>query len=263
MSTPEPSRRRELLASLTQLLNGRGLTLAPTDDPRRFRISGPSVRELLISPDNVFATILRDGDEGILAPWIDAILAGPGGLPPYLVARSGLRITLEPSDSEFGASLHSPLTPAIAEVLAYTDPEERRITWLSAASLDLWHASTTDVEEAARANMDKLLGEAELVVEEVRGKRLAMLTTDSAFKASLLRAPSLRSVVEPVIGWPVCAVAPCRDFLYLFSEADAEELIPMLAVVVSREFESSGYPLSAEVLKVSDEGVLALGVYED
>ena len=253
--------RRQLLDALRALLNRRGLVLEPTDDVGRFKVSGPSLSELLISPDNVFREISRTGDVSALETWVTEILSGPGGLPPYLVARSGLRITLEPASTDFGPSLHSPITPAIAEVLAWTDPEERRITWLSAASLDLWHASASDVEEAARANMDRLLGEAELLVEQVRGRTLGMLSTESVFKASLLRAPSLRDLVEPKLGWPLCAVAPCRDFLYLFAESDKEELIPMLAAVVTQEYDKSAYPLSPEVLRVSDEGVLALGSY--
>jgi hypothetical protein len=32
---------------------------------------------------------------------------------------------------------------------------------------------------------------------------------------------------------------------------------------VTQEFETSGYPLSPEVLRISDEGVLALGAYGD
>jgi hypothetical protein len=253
MPDTPPLERRQLLDALRDHLNRRGLVLAPTDDASRFRVSGPAVSELLISPDNIFRDVQRDGDLSALSAWVDELLAGPGGLPPYLVALSGLRITLEPARSDFGPSLCSQLTPGIAEVLA----------WLSAASLDLWHASAADVEQAARANMDRLLASAELVVEEVRGCTLAMLSIDSAFKASLLRAPSLRARVEPSLGWPICAVAPCRDFLYLFPEADQQTLIPMLAAVVTQEFETSGYPLSPEVLRISDEGVLALGAYGD
>jgi len=256
-----PTGRKALLDQLRALLNRRGLTLSPAEDAGRYRVAGPAIAELLISPENIFSEVERTGDAELLGRWLDELLSGPGGLPPYLVARSGLRITLEPATTDFGPSLHSPLTPGTHEVIAWTDPDERRITWLSAASLDLWHARPDDVEEAARANMDRLLGEAELVVEDVRGCKLGMLSIDSVFKASLLRAPSLRSVVEPALGWPVCAVAPCRDFLYLFPDADKETLIPMLAVVVTREYESSGYPLTAEVLRVSDEGIVALGAY--
>ncbi len=264
MSKPDPAAltgRKALLDQLRALLNRRGLTLAPAEDAGRYRVAGPSISELLISPENVFSEVERTGDRELLARWVDEVLSGPGGLPPYLVARSGLRISLEPATTDFGPTLHSPLTPGMHEVLAWTDPEERRITWLSAASLDLWHARPDDVEEAARANMDTLLRETELVVEEVRGCKLGMLSIDSVFKASLLRAPSLRQLVEPTLGWPVCAVAPCRDFLYLFPDADKETLIPMLAVVVTREYEASGYPLTAEVLRVSDEGIVALGAY--
>jgi len=261
MPEPESTDRRDLLSTLRDLLNRRGLVLSPTEDAGRFSVSGGGINELLLSPDNIFREVVRTGDRTELTRWLDAILAGPGGLPPYLVARSGLRITLEPATTAFGPSLASQLTPAVAEVLAWTDPLERRITWLSAASLDLWHASAADVEEAARLNMDKLLQQAELVIEPVRGCKLGMLQIDSAFKASLLRAPSLRAVVEPELGWPVCAVAPCRDFLYLFSDTDKNQLITALAAVVTQEFETSAYPLTAEVLQVSDAGITALGSY--
>lgn len=254
--------RAQLLDRLRELLNRRGFVLDPTGDPNRFAVRGPGVNELLISPDNIFQEVQRDGDVEALSRWVEGLLMGPGALPPYLVARSGLRIALEPSRTDFGSALHSQLTPSMSEVLVYTDPQERRITWLSGASLDLWHADPAEVEEVARTNMDTLLRSAELAVEAVRGARLGILQLDSVFKAALLRAPSLREVVEPDLGWPVCAVAPCRDFLYLFREEDLQGLVPLLAAIVTQEYETSGYPLTPEVLRVSDEGVLALGSYE-
>ena len=259
MSTPD---RSELLAILQTGLNRRGLVLEPADAPGRYSVSGVGLRSLIISPDNIFAEVARDGDPSIIDHWLDVVLAEPTALPPYLVARSGLRMALEPLGSEFGASIHADLTPSLAEVVCWTDPEERRITWISGVTLDLWQARLEDVIDAARAGLDRVLRTARLEVQEVRGMPLGMLDTDSVFKASLVLAPSLRATVEPTLGWPVCAVAPCRDFLYLFPDAHRDELIPVLAAVVTREFASSGYPLSAEVLQISDDGVLALGSYD-
>ena len=253
--------RKSLLALLRAGLNRRGLVLEPAEAPGRYVVTGPGLESLLISPDNIFTEIQRDGDPSILDGWLDAALAEPAALPPYLVARSGLRMSLEPASTEFGASIHAPLTPALAEVLCWTDPEERRITWITGATLDLWQARLDDVIEAARAGLDRVLRTASLEIQEVRGMPLGMLDTDSVFKASLVLAPSLKATVEPRLGWPVCAVAPCRDFLYLFRDADKDALIPLLAAVVTREYEGSGYALSTEVLRISDEGVLALGSY--
>lgn len=253
--------RKQLLARLRAGLNRRGLVMEPADAPGRYRVHGPGLKALVISPDNVFADALREQDAELVDSWLDVVLAEPTALPPYLVARSGLRMALEPANTDFGPSIHAQLTPALSEVLTWTDPEERRITWITGATLDLWQARLDDVIEAARAGLDRVLRTARLEIQEVRGVPLGMLDTDSVFKASLVMAPSLRATVEPQLGWPVCAVAPCRDFLYLFRDADRDTLIPLLAAVVTREFESSGYPLSAEVLRISDEGVLALGSY--
>ncbi len=253
--------RKALLSSVRTSLNRRGLVLEPADAPGRYRVTGPGVKALIISPDNVFAEVLRGGDPGLIEEWLDAALSAPAALPPYLVARSGLRMALEPASTDFGASIHAPLTPALAEVLCWTDPEERRITWITGATLDLWQARADDVLDAARAGLDRVLRSARLEVQQVRGMPLGMLDVDTVFKASLIRAPSLRATVEAELGWPVCAVAPCRDFLYLFPESARDAMIPLLAAVVTREFESSGYALSTEVLRVGDDGVLALGSY--
>ncbi len=258
MSTTD---RRALLSTLREGLNRRGLVLEPSDAPGRYKVVGPGVKALIISPDNIFADVQRDGDLSAIDRWLDAVLADPSALPPYLVARSGLRMALEPARTDFGPSIHAPLTPALAEVLCWTDPEERRITWITGATLDLWQARADDVIEAARAGLDRVLRSARLEVQQVRGLPLGMLDVDSVFKASLIRAPSFRAIVEEELGWPVCAVAPCRDFLYLFPDAVRDELIPLLAAVVTREYEGSGYPLSTEVLRISDDGVLALGSY--
>lgn len=253
--------RKALMSILRASLNRRGLVMEPTDAPGRYQVTGPGVKALILSPDTVFADAQREGDPSVIDRWVHALLAAPSALPPYLVARSGLRMALEPASTDFGASIHAPLTPALAEVLCWTDPEERRITWITGATLDLWQARADDVVEAARAGLDRVLRGARLEVQQVRGMPLGMLDVDSVFKASLIRAPSLRATVEPELGWPVCAVTPCRDFLYLFPEAARDDLIPLLAAVVTREFESSGYALSAEVLRIGDDGVLALGSY--
>jgi hypothetical protein len=46
---------------------------------------------------------------------------------------------------------------------------------------------------------------------------VAMLTTELLSNASLLLAPTLREMIEDVIGWPVLAVAPDRDFVYMWN----------------------------------------------
>jgi hypothetical protein len=87
---------------------------------------------------------------------------------------------------------------------------------------------------------------------------LGMLATDrTAFKAALLFSPHLKEVVAPVLGWPLFAVLPCRDFVYLLNQKD-RDLLGRMGHVAAREYDQSGYPLSLEVFEITDQGSRAV-----
>jgi hypothetical protein len=88
-----------------------------------------------------------------------------------------------------------------------------------------------------------------------------MLATELPSKASLLLAPALREVAEEVIGWPVLAVAPDRDFVFLWN-AGRRDLIAGMGGMVHREFGRAPYPLSMEVFQISDS-LRAIGAYAE
>jgi hypothetical protein len=84
-----------------------------------------------------------------------------------------------------------------------------------------------------------------------------MIPVDSPYKASTIFATAFKQLVEPALGWPVLVVLPCRDFVYVI--ADGSPLVGKFGSVVVNEFKNSGYPITTEVLRVSDEGIEALG----
>jgi len=211
-----------------------------------------------VSLENVARNITRDGDLSAIDHFVSVVATLPEDQPSWALAAARLRVSLEPSDSTLDGVVFRSLTKAICQVLTHTDADESRVSWVSHDLLGRWSVSESVAFAAALGNMDSLIATAPLEVSNADGVRLGMLATYSPFKASLLVAPSLRSIVEPALGWPVLAVAPCRDFLYLFSD---ETLIPRLGAVVVREYRDSGYPISTEVLRVSDEGVVALGSF--
>lgn len=186
-------------------------------------------------------------------------------LPGFLVGRSGLRLSLEGNHREFEDSVHRKLTAGTSSVLVWAPPDEEIIVWLRKKNLSEWLTEEVEATALAREGLDRLLAEVEVVPQIVDTQhKVALLQTDSIFKASLLLAPGLRSKVEPVLGWPVCAVAPCRDFVMLFRDGDLD-LIPKLAGIVAHEFEGDPHhSLTVEVLRVWDDGKIeALGSFAE
>jgi hypothetical protein len=188
-------------------------------------------------------------------------MAHAAGVPDgWFVARSGLRLLLTAQSRVVDDALHLPLSKDAAAALVHTGPDESLITFLRTGHLDTWHTDLQTAHNAALDGLDRVLAEAALEVGEARGYQLGMLSTHSPFKASLLLAPGLRAKVGSTLGWPLHAVAPCRDFLYLFEDVD---LVPLLANTVMHEFDGSAHPISAEVFRVSDEGLEAIGSYAE
>jgi hypothetical protein len=142
-------------------------------------------------------------------------------------------------------------------VLTLTDADQTKITWVTPSMCAEWGTSVEQVASAAFANQDRLLSEIELEVAEADGKALGMVPLESPYKASVIFAPSFRGFVEKVLGWPVIVVIPCRDFIYVI--ADKSPLLNRIGSVVVKEFQTSGYPITTEVLRISDDGIEALG----
>lgn len=56
-------------------------------------------------------------------------------------------------------------------------------------------------------------------------------------------------------------VIPARDFIFFLPEGD-NELLGRVGTVVVREYTQSGYPITTEVLRLSDDGIEAIGTYQ-
>lgn len=175
--------------------------------------------------------------------------------------KAGLRWSLEPLEIvKADALLHRTVSKQLVLVLAWTDPEEREVQWVSERHLTTWGVPEAEAWREAGDHMSALASGTTVEMNEVSGTPLVLLSTHSVFKASLVTAPNLKACVEMHLGWPVRAVVPCRDFVYLFP-ANADSLIPKLGGVVKREFSESAYPLSTEVFEISDAGLKALGAF--
>jgi hypothetical protein len=213
-----------------------------------------------VSLDNLARQFARDQDAERITRFVDVIVASTRPLPPWPEARAGIRFSAERSDNSFGDALRDTVSDSLCRVLSYAAPEETHFTWLAPHVLETWGVSREEVTRIAAGNMAELLRRIPIQVEPIDDHTLGFFSTDSPFKASLIFSPNLREVLTPVLGWPILAVIPCRDFAYLFPQTD-HELIPRLGQTVVREFKQSAYPISTEVFRINDTTIEAIGEF--
>src|SRR5262245_65626020 len=101
--------------------------------------------------------------------------------------------------------------------------------------LDGWNISLAQLETTASANLAAALAAAKVAHTDIGGVRLGIIETDLACKAALILAPNRREVVSATLGWPLFAVIPDRDFLYLWG-AQHRDFVHRIGGVVVREF---------------------------
>jgi len=145
-------------------------------------------------------------------------------------------------------------------VLVHLSSDGGLVTWVTRDILDSLQLSESEAGAKAFANLGRALSEATVELEEVDGVRLGLIGTSLPFKASLILAPNLQEVVGAMLGWPLMAVVPDRDFLYLW-EARHTDFVQRVGGVVVREFSQASYPISTEVYEITNEAIRAIGEF--
>lgn len=214
--------------------------------------------ELTVSIDNLVRNAVRDGSLSNVAGFVSRLV--PTLLPSWSAARSHVYWSLESSAHDLTNVVHETISPLVSRVLVWVPEDQSVVSWLGAAQLKKWKVKKAEVAKHAERNLDALLKNLAPEVSEIDGQRLGMIPIDGPLKASSLLAPGFRRFIAP-IGWPVLATAPCRDFVYVYPN-DAMALVQRTAPVVVREFKNSGYALSAEVWRIDDDGMTALGAFD-
>jgi hypothetical protein len=214
-----------------------------------------------VSLENVSRDFERDRDPDRVVTFVDTI-TNLLALPDWQEAEGRVRWQPEPSDHKFGDTLRDAVSDKVSLVLVYVDPSGTQIRWLTPADAEKWNKTRADLMAAAQKNMDRILRQTKVETAAVEEHQLGMLSNELvAFKAALLFCTNLKKAVEPVLGWPLFAVMPCRDFVYLLNQKD-EPLLGRMGQVVMREYQKSGYPISTEVFEITDQGIRAIGDFQ-
>src|SRR5262249_43907386 len=213
-----------------------------------------------VSLENVSRDFERDRDPDRIVTFVDSI-TNLLVLPDWQEARKRIRWQLEPSDHKFGDTLREAVSDQVSMVLVYADPSDTQIRWLTAVDAEKWNKRRADLMAAAQENMDRILRQTKIEMARIEEHQIGMLSNELvAFKAALLICPNFKEVVEPVLGWPLFAVMPRRDFVYLLNPKD-QPLLGRMKQVVMREHQKS-YPISTEVFEITDQGIHAIGDYQ-
>jgi hypothetical protein len=175
----------------------------------------------------------------------------------YVVWAHGAR----PKGHQDEAGYREPVSPGLDRVLVHADAAGALVRGMTARALAEMGLSAGTASQHAWSSLDTALAQAEQVTYPAPGgAALLSFATALPSKASLLLAPSLRTAVEGAVGWPVLAVAPDRDFVYVWN-AGHRDLIGRLGGVVIREHARAPYPLSAEIFEIGDS-IRAIGSYQ-
>jgi hypothetical protein len=248
--------RQLLLAEMA----ARGLEPEELEDGG-YRVAIGSMK-LTINLENNGREFDQTGDEDVIKHFVEAILQHGQMLPQsWESARRRVFLAAEPSDHDFGDTCRQDVSDQVALVLVYLAEPGEHIVWLTPRMLADLGVSRELAEVHAADNLARLLDETPIETTEVDGHRLGMLSTHSPLKATLIFARTLRARAEPLLGWPLFAVIPNRDFAYLIPES-AQELFPRVAQVVINEYTKRGYPLSTEVFRIDSEKVEAIGEFQ-
>lgn len=216
--------------------------------------------ELRVCLDNLAIQYETDQDPARIARFIDIAL-GTREPKTWESARPGLLFCLELTDYEERPPLRTSISEQADTVLVHYDDVSGHITWVTELMLASWGVSREEAETAATENLWAALFQAKLVVQDIDGVALGYLETHLPFKTALLLAPNLKDVVSAALGWPLWAIAPDRDFLYMW-DARHQEFAERVGAVTVREYTTAPYPLSTEIFQIDDEGLTAIGAFE-
>lgn len=216
---------------------------------------------VIVTLDNL-ARSLRAGDHDAVQRFADAVTStrtGHDATDTWDAARPSLYLAAETSALATDEFVSRPVSPGLIRVLVRIDAASWR--FVRPVDLERWGVPIEEALAAADDNLDAHLGDVEFEFRESGGARFGMVAGQSALKATLVFGRSLRERVEPVLGWPVLAVAPARDFMYLIRREGSDAILGGLGRVVTEEHSNSPYPITHELLEIGDDGVRALGSF--
>jgi uncharacterized protein YtpQ (UPF0354 family) len=213
----------------------------------------------LVSLENLQRDFASDGDVGRISRFVDAVIAS-SQVHEAELSIDQIYWSLEPNDYSERADYRVEMSDRVERVLVHLSSDGRLVTWITPTMLSSLGLSESEAGAKAFTNLSRALSEAKIETQNIDGIQLGFISTSLPFKASFILAPNLRDVAGTVLGWPLMAVVPDRDFLYLWA-AHHTNFVQRVGGVVVREYSQAAYPISTEVYEITDEKIRAIGEF--
>jgi hypothetical protein len=220
---------------------------------------------LRISLDNVRKSYQQDGTFDHLDNLIESIhsylMEVP--IPDWEEAKANVYVSLFPSSHDFADFINEPVTGDFNTYYLYHDGKQ--YTWLNKQQLEDWSIDEITFKKQVEVNMNTLLEASTIETMTLEnGATLAYFETEiEELKSALLLSRNLKEKISSILGWPIYSVLPVRDFCYMFSLQDKDILIDLLGATVVKEYNESGYEITKEIIEISDDGINAIGKYDE
>lgn len=236
-----------------------GFVVSNITEDERVRIAKKDF-ELTVSLDNLRKEFAHENDENVISEFAAAIASAGEEIPSWDVAKDKVFPSLFPSDYDYGEFVNFPVTEMFNTVFVYEEKMSKQ--WIDENQVEKWGIDNETLVRHANTNLDKEFEQVKLEIELIEGRKLGFLELgEETKKATFLLSKKLKDKVINELSWPIYAVIPVRDFVYLFSVEDSDFFIERVGGVVLQEYNESGYPITPEILKCTDEGIIAIGRY--
>jgi hypothetical protein len=216
-----------------------------------------------VSLDDLRYDFERDADPQLVVRFVAALIEPAQAPPDWSHVRSNLFLSVESTPEEPDDRISRPVTKLLSLTVVHAVADERILTSITRKQIASWRVSEDDVLQAGRQNMSGLLEEIPLEVRRIGSLTTAVFSTRSYFKPALIFSPSFKDKVADQLGWPVLALLPCREDVFLVRdnvlEKECKETERFLHFVI-QEFLESRHSLTPEVLRISDEGIESVAV---
>lgn len=249
----------DIVAEFEAQLINRGVEFVARDDGRYDILSESG--KITIALDNLHRSYATDKDETAISRFIDNILFTPHAMPDWRDARENVFPMMETAEIDVGDKLISKRLSKRVELFpVYYNEGSGTLRYLSESDALNWGVSEVELWDAADARINEIMQSTNVTYIDAGELKLGVIEAPEPYKASLIRAPSLRAKVEEKLGWPVYAMVPSRGFVFLMSKSD-EPALGSVGPTIVKEYMSARHPISTDVWELSDAGIQSIGAF--